>query len=49
MSSKAQRLVYAIVVSISLLVGVIATGAQQSYAAIGGGGGKGVLSTTTIK
>jgi hypothetical protein len=51
MSNKAQRLFYAIVVSISLLVGVIATGAQSSFAcgAGGCGGGQGTLSATTLK
>jgi hypothetical protein len=42
---------YAIVVSISLLVGVIAAGAHSSYAcgAGGCGGSKGILSSATLK
>jgi hypothetical protein len=50
MSRKAQKLFYAVVLSISLLAGVFAAAPQPAVAGGGGGGGTiGILSVRILK
>ncbi len=50
MLNKAQKLFYAVVLTLTIVAGVVALGPRPAVAGVGGGGGTtGVLSYKTLK